>query len=280
MRLRQTVCITGANSGIGLATARSLAAQGDSIIMICRNKIEGDKIAEELKNQYPECKAENFVADLSDFDSVHNAALAVLSKYPSIDRLINNAGFYPREIEYVNNIEKTLLASHLGHMLLTMLLLPALQKSHEARIINVSSGLHSKGKVSRFFVQTLKHNPLLAYADAKLANVLFTMALSKRLPENITTYSLHPGVVKTNFGTNVTGLMKMMINIFNPFFLSPAKGALTTLYLTNQNINDLKFNSGCNFAKCKPGKFKNEDATDKNASWLWDRSLEILKKQL
>ena len=220
------------------------------------------------------------MADFSDLNSVQKAAAIILSNHSTIDRLINNAGYYPPFIEYVDGVEKAFVAAHLGHMLLTELLMPALQKSPEARIINVSSALHSQGKVSRFFTKPLGHNPQKAYGDAKLANVLFAMALSKRLPENITTYSLHPGVVNTNFGNTVTGMMKVMITIFKPFFITPEKGARTSLYLAQENIQLLKPYTGKYFAKSKPAKILNNDATAENADWLWNKSLEIIKPYL
>jgi retinol dehydrogenase-12 len=275
--MTKTVVITGANSGIGRATAKALASQGYSIITICRNKVEGDKLVTELKRDNPSIQAENVVADLSDLNSVKKAADIILSSHSTIDRLINNAGYYPPVIEYVNGVERAFVAAHLGHMLLTELLMPALKNSSEARVINVSSDLHSQGKVSRFFKKPAGHNPQQAYGDAKLANILFTIALAKRLPDNITTYSLHPGVVNTNFGNTVTGMMKVVITIFKPFFITSEKGAITSTYLATEDIQQLKPYSGKYFAKCQLAKIKNNDATEENANWLWDKSTEILK---
>ncbi|HEY8934707.1 MAG TPA: SDR family NAD(P)-dependent oxidoreductase [Cyclobacteriaceae bacterium] len=275
--MAKTIVITGANSGIGRATAKALASQGYSIVTICRNKVEGDKLVAELKRNNPSIQAENVVADLSDLNSVKKAAEIILSNHSTVDRLINNAGYYPPAIEYVNGVEKSFVASHLGHMLLTELLMPALKKSPEARVINVSSALHSQGKVSRFFTKPSDHNPQQAYGDAKLANILFTIELAKRLPDNVTTYSLHPGVVNTNFGNTVTGMMKVMITIFKPFFITPEKGAVTSIYLAEENIQQLKQHSGKYFAKSELAKINNPAATEVNANWLWDKSTEILK---
>ena len=280
MTLRQTSVITGANSGIGLATAKLMAQQGYSVITICRNKEEGDRLAHELMKLNPSIHAENIEADLSDFESLRKAVNEILLRYTIIDRVINNAGYYPTKIEYIQDIEKTLYTSHLGHMLLTMLLMPALQRSNDARIINVSSGLHARGKISRFFIRTNNKNLTLAYADAKFANILFTMALSTRLPENITAYSLHPGVVITNFQRNLTGSFKILALIFKPIFISPEKGAFTSLYLVNEDINKLKLYSGGCFAKNKLVSKRNVESTDINATWMWNRSMEILTQYL
>jgi retinol dehydrogenase-12 len=277
--MSKTIVITGANSGIGLSTARALAGKGYNVVTICRKAIEGNRLIAELKQIDPRIKAENFVADLSDLNTVRNAAEAILKKYPLIDRLINNAGYYPSTIEYIGGIEKTLMASHLGHMLLTRLLLPALQRSEEARIINVSSALHMQGRVERFFVKPAKHNFGKAYGDAKLANVLFAIALSKQLPENITTYSLHPGVVNTNFSRDITGAFKFFITLFKPFFITPEQGAQTTLYLVDTDIKNIKSLSGKYFDKKKPARTSKE-VTSENAQWLWEKSNEILEPYL
>ncbi|MBK5279861.1 MAG: SDR family NAD(P)-dependent oxidoreductase [Bacteroidia bacterium] len=144
MTERKTVVITGANAGIGLATAQSLAAKGYNVVTVCRDKSKGDATAVELIKANPGIQAENFTADLSDLGAVQKIGNAIASKYGVIDRLINNAGYYPSAIEYIGDTEKTLFTSHLGHMLLTQLLIPSLQRSVEARIITVSSALQHR----------------------------------------------------------------------------------------------------------------------------------------
>jgi retinol dehydrogenase-12 len=280
MKTSKTVIITGANSGIGHATAQLLASMGYNIITICRKKTEGEKTAADLQRSNPSITAENFTSDLSNLAEVKKTALAIREKYPIIDRLINNAGYYPPSIEYIGGIEKSFLASHLGHMLLTELLLPSLIQSPEARVINVSSALHRDGRVSRFFKQTPDLNPSKAYGDDKLANILFTAALAKQLPSHVTTYSLHPGVVNSNFANTVTGGLKIAITLFSVFFITPMKGAATSVYLADEPIEKLKPFNGHYFDKKKPAATQNKDVSESNANALWDKSMEVLKAYL
>ena len=280
MNTSKTVIITGANSGIGYATAQLLASKGYNIITICRKKTEGEKTASDLKKSNPSITAENFTVDLSNLSGVKKTAQAIREKYPVIDRLINNAGYYPPSIEYVDGIEKSFLASHLGHMLLTELLLPSLTRSPEARVITVSSALHRDGSVSRFFKKSPDLNPAKAYGDDKLANILFAAALAKRLPSHVTSYSLHPGVVNSNFANTVTGTLKVLIKLFSIFFITPLKGAATSVYLVDEPIEKLKPYNGQYFDKQKPAATRNKDVSESNASALWDKSMEALKAYL
>lgn len=202
-------------------------------------------------------------------------------KYPVIDRLINNAGYYPNEVAYVGDIEKSFLASHLGHMLLTISLLPALEKASEARVINLTSALHSQGRVSHFFVRDSASTSSQAYADAKLANFLFTMVLATELPKNVTTYSVHPGVVGTNFAKGKNNdFLGIFFSLFRKLLTSPEKGASTSVYLVDESIENLKGNSGGYFANKKLATARNKDVTSANAQLLWNKSMEVLKPYL
>jgi len=274
--MAKTVVITGANAGIGFATALGLASKGYRIVTICRDAHKGADTIKALKQKYPDIEAENFSVDLSDLEGIKPVANNILAKYPVIDRLINNAGYYPASIEYVNDVEKTFVASHLGHMLLTLCLMPALERSSESRVINFSSGLHSQGRVNRFFKRVPGMTSSQAYGDAKLANVLFTMGLAKRLPKNVTTYALHPGVVSTNFAKGTPGAFSMVINVLRPFFLSPQKGAATSIYLADAPTEKVTIFSGQYFDKEKPAKTNNPDVNSINAEQLWQSSAQIL----
>lgn len=281
MPTNKTVVITGANSGIGFATAVSLAKAGYTIVTLCRRKEEGDRTVTQLKKINPSISVENFVVDLSDLSAVKKTARDILIHHPVIDRLINNAGYYPNEITYIGDVEKSFVASHLGHMLLTLILLPALEKSSESRVINLSSALHSDGKFKRFFTRNESYSSSQAYADAKLANFLFTMALATELPDNVTTYSVHPGVVGTNFAKGKSNdFLSIVFTLFRGVMLSPEKGAMTSVYLTEENIETIRANSGGYFANRKPASAKNKDVTSSNAQTLWNRSMEVLKPYL
>jgi retinol dehydrogenase-12 len=276
MSQAKIVVITGANSGIGFATAKALAGKGYHILTICRNKNQGEQTISELTKINPAFRHENFSADLSDLDAVRKVARAINEKYPVIDRLINNAGYYPAKIEYVGEIEKSFLASHLGHMLLTQLLMPSLIRSPESRIVNVSSALHAGGSISRFFKRSPNHEVSQAYGDAKLANVLFTKGLAETLPGHVTTYAVHPGVVRTNFASDSAGFFGFAIKFFRPFFITMEKGALASINLADTDIKNIQSYSGGYFHQQNPKTSPNKDVTEQNASWLWNKSLEIL----
>ena len=277
---QKIILITGANNGIGLATANALASKGYTILTLCRDEKKGERTVAELMRTYPGIKAENFTADLSDFDAVKRIARNIAAKYPVIDRLINNAGYYPGALEYDGEVEKTFKASHLGHMLLTELLLPSLTRSPEARIINVSSLLYKDGNADRFFKRTPGITQRQAYGDAKLANILFTMGLLKHLPENVKTFALHPGVVRTGFAANTPGWFSTVIKIMRPFFISPEQGAATSVYLADADYQEISTLNGKFFDKKKPKQLSNKDITDQKAAWLWNRSMELLKPWL
>lgn len=273
----KTVLITGGNSGIGLASAEILAGLGWNVLLLCRNPKKAEPVVAELKKAYPTVHIQNYTADLSDFEAIKSAAAQISKDHPSLDVLLNNAGFYPDTIEYVGDVEKTLYASHLGHMLLTHLLMPILGNVKEARVINVSSAIHPMGRVERFFKKVDGLTAVKAYADAKLANILFTMALAKRLPASITTYSLHPGVIRTGFAQTSGGFMGFMVRVFGWMLTKPAKGAETSVFLTTANIDRIKGDSGKYFDKSKVKATSNKDVTPDNAEWLWTNSEEILK---
>jgi retinol dehydrogenase 12 len=277
MASAKTVLITGANSGIGLATAHILAKQGWNVLSLCRNPLRGEAVAMELRQLHPNIIAKNFTADLSDFQSLQTAASAILQEFPTLDVLLNNAGYYPEKIEYVGGIEKTLYASHLGHMLLTRLLMPALEGAKEARIINVSSDLHKSGKVERFFEEPASHSTYKAYSDAKLANLLYTMGLADRLPAHITTYSLHPGVVNTGFAHNTNGWMGWMVRLFGRFLITPDKGAATSVFLATADIEHIRPSSGKYYANQRLMATSSKEISAQNAEWLWKKSEAILE---
>ena len=270
-----TALITGANSGIGFATAKALAARGFRLILVVRSAEKGQKAAQMIQKLTPEAQIEVLTADLSDLDSVRAAADAVAGKYPKIDRLINNAGYSATEIKFIEaGYEQSFVANHLGHFVLTDRLMPLLLASDEARVISVSSAAHALGSVARFF---LKRNTGLnlaqSYGDGKLANVLFTKALTKRtVGTNITAYSLHPGVVDSNFGGAFTGLFKWGWALMKPFSISPEEGAQTSVYLATAPIETIRPFNGGYFDKSRPKNTRNRDVTDANADLVWEMS--------
>ncbi|WP_230932912.1 SDR family oxidoreductase [Priestia sp. TSO9] len=229
--------ITGANSGMGLATTIELAKKGFEVIMVCRNEERGNTALEEAKRQSGSDSISLMTCDLASLASIRAFSDDFMSRYSMLDVLINNAGVVTVKRETTQDgFEMMLGVNHLGHFLLTNLLLDPLKKSQQGRIINVGSGAHKSGK-------TDFNNPHLTtgfgiwrgYSQSKLANNLFTVHLSKKLKDtSVTVNCLHPGAVSTAIGVNrQTGFGKSVHAVLRPFFLTPLQGAETAIYLAD-----------------------------------------------
>ena len=278
---KKIALITGANSGVGLATAKGLAATGFDLILLVRSEAKAKATQETILQRFPVTKVDYEIADLEDIDSVKFAVQQIRKRYVKIDRIINNAGYSPDEIAFTKDgYEKSFVANHLGHFALTISLLDLLEASQEGRIINISSAAHGLGKVSRFLIKNDKNlTAFKAYGDGKLANILFTKGLAKRLAgKPILSFSLHPGLVGTNFGGNFTGFSSFLIKLAKPFMISSEEGAETSIFLATTSFENVKRDNGKYFAKCKVKSTNNNDITTDNADWLWEKSLEIVGK--
>ena len=276
----QTILITGANSGIGLATAKALALQQYQLILLVRSQQKADETQAEILKHTPNAQLDCYLVDLTALGSVKKAAEAIKAKYTSLDRLINNAGYSPVGISFTaDGYEKSFVANHLGHFVLTMNLLNLLRKSSESRVINLSSAAHALGKVNRLFQKkNTKLSDMGAYGDGKLANILFTKGLAKyEKDSSITAYSVHPGVVKSNFGSDMNGFLKFGFALARPFMISVEKGAATSIYLATTDIQNLRFRNGYYFAKSKPASIVNNGVTNESVEWFWEQSLEATK---
>lgn len=276
---RKIALITGANSGVGLATAKGLAAVGFDLILLVRSLAKAKATQDAILQRFPNTKVDYEIADLEDIDSVKKAALNIKKRYIKINRIINNAGYSPDVIAFTKDgYEKSFVANHLGHFVLTVNLLDLVEASGEGRIISVSSAAHALGKVSRFFVKNNKNLSVWkAYGDGKLANILFTKGLAKRVAgKPILAFSLHPGVVGTNFGGNFTGFSGFLMSLAKPFMISSEEGAETSIFLATTPLENIKRDSGKYFAKCKVKSTSSNDITTDNADWLWEKSLAIM----
>jgi retinol dehydrogenase 12 len=276
---KKTALITGSNSGVGLATAKGLAAAGFDLILLVRSENKAKATQEAILQRFPDTKIDYEIADLEDIDSVKSAVQHLKKRYVKIDRIINNAGYSPDKITFTKDgYEKSFVANHLGHFALTINLLDLVEASGEGRIINVSSAAHGLGKVSRFLIKNDKNlTPFKAYGDGKLANILFTKGLAKRLAgKPISSFSLHPGVVGTNFGGNFTGLSSFLVKLAKPFMISSEEGAMTSIFLATTPLENIKRDNGKYFAKCKVKSTSNNDITTDHADWLWEKSLAIV----
>ncbi|XP_067682888.1 retinol dehydrogenase 13-like [Haliotis asinina] len=234
----RTVVITGANTGIGKEVARDLARRGGRVIMACRDLDKCERaraeIVVETANRNIKCQ----LLDLASIGSIKAFAKAVNQNEKRLDILINNAGIMrcPKLLTE-DGFEMQLGVNHLGHFLLTHLLLDKLKASAPSRIINVSSLAHSRGRINfEDLNSATTYNPAAAYEQSKLANVLFTLELAKRLKDTgVTCNAVNPGLVKTEIGRHLS-VTKSYISSFLLFpFLwlmlkTPRQGAQTTLY--------------------------------------------------
>jgi len=242
--------VTGANSGMGMATVEALSDEGATVIMLCRNKNRGQEAFDKLM-MVPGRKIELLLCDLGDFSSIYAFVNAIKEKHERIDILVNNAGFISLDRQVTKEgFERQFGINHLGHFLLTTQLVDLMNPG--ARIVNVASGAHKVGKIHFEDINLEKsYNVIKAYSQSKLANVLFTRELARRLKDRgITVNCCHPGAVATNIGIDRnTGFGKTITSILKPFFQTPAEGARTAIFLaTDGSVKDI---SGEYFYKCK-----------------------------
>ncbi len=225
-----TAVITGTTHGIGTVTSRDLARAGYRVVMLCRNATAANALAQDIMQREPGSQVEVVHCDLADLSSVRAAAREVRERCPHIDRLINNAGIVStRRRRSVDGHELTFATNHLGPFLLTRLLLPAL--SPAARIINVASRVHYKGRMDLDSIDDprARYSSIAAYSRSKLANVMDTFALARKLAgSGITVNCLHPGVVSTNL---LPGWLNRIRPLFKRLILTAEQGARTTLFL-------------------------------------------------
>ncbi len=266
--------VTGGTGGIGLVTARRLVAMGAEVVIVGRDAERGLAATLSIREATGRDGADFLQADLSDLDAVRTVAGAISNRWDRIDILVNNAGgmFGKRQVSK-QGLEMTFALNHLNYFLLTGLLLPKLLAAPGgARIVNVSSEAHRRMKLDFDDLQSEKsYKGLLAYGRSKLANLLFTHELARRLnPQRVTVNALHPGFVATNIGVRY-GLMPAFAWWLVKFAaISPEQGAATSIYLASSP--DVADAHGLYFHKCKPIK-PSPAALDGDAALrLWEIS--------
>lgn len=248
------VLVTGANSGIGFETAHALAQQGADVVMVCRNPFRGAVAQRAVAQAALGPDPTLVIADLQSQASIRKLAAEVRSRFPRLDVLVNNAGavFTKRELS-VDGIEKTLAVNHLAPFLLTHLLLDRLRASPAGRIVTVSSDVYSSRLAFDNLQSEKGHNFFSAYSRTKLANILFTYELARRLKgTSITANCLSPGPSKTHFGDNLQGLAALFPLVMKriPFlFATPEVGARTSIHLASSP--DVAGVTGKFFMKCR-----------------------------
>ncbi|MEO8876375.1 MAG: SDR family oxidoreductase [Polyangiaceae bacterium] len=265
--------VTGANTGIGKVTALELAKRGAHVTLACRSEEKTKPVIEEIVNAGG--VADFLALDLADFSSIRKAAKIVLDDHEGLDVLVNNAGLAGLRGTTKDGFEITVGTNHLGHFLLTTLLLPKLREAKKPRIVTVASKAHYDAKPLDFELfrgPTKTRTGLDEYAASKLCNILFTKSLaSGKAGGNIKAYSLHPGVVASDAWRQVPWPFRGLIKLF---MISNEDGAKTTLYCaTSPEVED---QSGLYFDECAPKKPSKQALDEDLAERLWEKSEELV----
>lgn len=275
--------ITGATDGIGKATALAIAQSGATVVLVGRNPEKSQAVLEEIRSATYNKNLHLLIADLSSQAQIRQLAEDYHAQFSRLDVLVNNAGgyFYKRQ-ETVDGIELTFGLNHLAYFVLTGLLLDKLietgQTTGDARIVNISSEAHRYKRHGIPFdnLQTQKkYNAMKAYSLSKLANIMFTYELARRLDDKpVTVNALHPGFVRTGFTRNAQGLSQKVFGMIAKVMAkSPKDGAKTSIHLAASD--ELRSVSGQYFIKSKPVE-SNPPSYDKDAQQkLWDISLDM-----
>lgn len=267
----KTFVITGANTGIGAATARELARRGGRVVLACRSKGKTDPVLATITRESG-AEAARFVSlDLGDLSSVRSAARELLSTEPRIDVLLNNAGVAGQRGFTKDGFELSFGTNHLGHYLLTRLLLERLEQSAKSRIVNVSSKAHYRARGIDFAAvrrPTKSITGLPEYAVSKLANVLFTRELARRLEgKGVTTYAVHPGVIASDAWRRMPWPIRPAIKLA---MKSVEEGAQTSIHCaTSAVVAEVSGRYWDDCTERRPSRVARDDAL---ARELWEKS--------
>lgn len=236
--------ITGANSGIGLETARELAAKGATVVMACRSQKKAEEAMANIRRTHSAAKLDFVALDLSQQANIKHAAETVLQRYPRIDLLINNAGvMWLEEGRTVDGFEQQIGTNHFGHFAWTLRLLPAIKDVIGSRIVTVSSIAHRSGQLTLDDInQSKNYTKHGAYGQSKLANLMFTLELERRLRRSgakTLSVACHPGITGTNLAADWSGrqsnpLSRLAIKLWPYVSQTPEAGALPSLYATTE----------------------------------------------
>lgn len=252
-RLNGKIClVTGATSGIGAATALELARRGATVALVGRDAARCAREVRRVERVVPGARVEGLVADLSSQAEVRRLAERFAERHPRLDVLVNNAGArFVRRERTVDGLERTFALNHLAYFLLTLLLRERLLASAAARVVNVSSSAHAGWELDFEDLQGERHYERLeAYCRSKLANLLFTFELARRLAgTRVTANALDPGTVATNLGAETGWVRVRLRNLLKRSLLTPEQGARTTVHLAS--APDLEGVSGRYFAQCR-----------------------------
>ncbi len=277
--LQGKICmVTGANSGIGKATALELTQMGATVVMVCRDRARGEEARSEITTKSRNNAVDLLQADLSSQQSIRQLVEHFKQRYTHLHVLINNAGAaFTGRRETVDGLEMTFAVNYLAPFLLTHLLLDVLKASAPARIVNVSSASHKSGYIQMDDLQGEKHNrSMRAYPQSKLAIVLFTYELARRLQgTGVTANCLDPGFVATNIGQTGASLpVRLLIKLIGSFGTSPEKGAKTSIYLASSP--EVEGVTGNYFVKSLPKRSASISYDESLQRQLWEQSAKLV----
>jgi len=272
----KVILITGANSGIGRATAERLAEMGTTVVMSARHEKRGEKARAQIVRRTGNDRVDLLIADLSTRDGIRSLADQFRAKYDRLDVLINNAGLMTnKRRETPEGFELQFFVNHLAYFMLTQLLIDMLRDSAPARIVNVASTAHSRGHLNFDDLQGKENYAgWQMYGNTKLANIVFTYELARRLENSgVTANCVHPGVVGTNLMRQYNFFLNLIWGALRVFFKKPEEGAETPAYLaTSPEVADVR---GKYFRYCRPFG-TTEESNDRDVQRrLWEASIEM-----
>jgi len=274
------VVITGCNAGLGKETAIDMANRGATVVMACRASAKSDAALKDVLKRCSSTKIVLIPLDLSSMESIRNFAKEFLNRYSQLHILINNAGVMMTPYgKTKDGFETQIGVNHFGHFLLTNLLLKTMVKTGTGRIVNLSSSGHQLGTGTINFDDInweKTYSDVGAYGQSKLANILFTKELHRKLSDTkITTYTVHPGIVQSDLNRHLKGFWSIVRQLLSPFEKSPLQGAQTSIYCAVQE--GLERESGNYFANCGKAESTKQSHDEGVAKKLWEVSEKLTK---
>jgi retinol dehydrogenase-14 len=273
----RTVLVTGGTGGIGRATALGLAGMGANVAITGRDATRAEDAAREIRAATG-AQVEVFLADHSSQADVRRLADEMLKRLTRVDVLVNNVGgYWNTRHATVDGLERTLAVNHLAAFLLTDLLLALLQQSDRARVVTVASHAHAQGRIDFDDLQAEHaYSGARAYNQSKLASVLFTYELARRLRgSGVTSNAVHPGVVSTAFGADDPGrTQRVLVPVLRPFMKSVERGAATSIHVAS--APQLQGVTGCYFTNSQPHKSSRRSHDRNAARKLWHASADLV----
>ena len=277
--MQDKIClVTGANSGIGKVTALALARKGATVVMVCRSRDRGEAARADITTRSGNESVNLLIADLSSQRAIRKVAEEFCRRYERLDALVNNAATILRTRRLTEDgVEATFALNHLAYFLLTNLLIEVLKASAPSRIVNVGSAAHEKATIDFDDLQSeRRYDCRQAYAVSKLANVLFTYELARRLEgTGVTANCVHPGSVATTINKEAEPWVRLAWTLMRPVLLSPEQGSETVIHLASSP--ELEGMTGKYFIKKSPVPSSAESYSLDAARRLWEVSADLTK---